>query len=116
MNVLTYHNDNFRSGANTNEVLLTPGTVNTNNFGLLMSYPVDGFVFAQPLYVANLTIPGQGTHNVVFVATERDSVYAFDADSNVGADGGLLWHTNLGIAPLSNNGEFGGRYHNGVYT
>ena len=115
VSMLTYHNDNFRSGANTNEVLLTPGTVNTNNFGLLMSYPVDGFVFAQPLYVANLTIPGQGTHNVVFVATEHDSVYAFDADSNVGADGGLLWHTNLGIAPLSNNGEFGGRYHNGVY-
>ena len=113
--VLTYHNDNARDGANTNETLLTPGTVNTNSFGRLMSYAVDGFVFAQPLYVANLAIPGQGTHNVVFVATENDSIYAFDADSNVGANGGLLWHTNLGIAPLSNNGEFGGRYHNGVY-
>ncbi len=115
VSVLTYHNDNARDGANTNETLLTPATVNTNNFGLLMSYPVDGFVFAQPLYVPDVAIPGQGTHNVVFVATENDSIYAFDADSNVGANGGLLWHANLGIAPLSNNGEFGGRYHNGIY-
>ena len=116
VSVLTYHNDNARTGANTNETLLTPGTVNTNNFGRLITYAVDGFVFAQPLYAANLAIPGQGTRNVVFVATEHDSIYAFDADNNAGANGGLLWHTNLGIAPLSNNGEFGGRYHNGVYT
>lgn len=115
VSMLTYHNDNFRTGANTNETLLTPGTVNTNNFGLLMKYPVDGYVFAQPLYVPNVAIPGQGTHNVVFVATENDSVYAFDADSNVGANGGLLWSVSLGIAPLSNNKEFGGRYHNNSY-
>ncbi|HEY5042566.1 MAG TPA: PA14 domain-containing protein [Verrucomicrobiae bacterium] len=115
VSVLTYHNNNARDGANTNETLLTTGTVNTNNFGRLMTYAVDGFVFAQPLYVANLAIPGQGTHNVVFVATEHDSIYAFDADNNTGANGGLLWHTNLGIAPLSNNKEFGGRYHSGQY-
>ena len=80
-----------------------------------MKYPVDGFVFAQPLYLPNVTIPGQGTHNVVFVATENDSIYAFDADSNVGANGGLLWSATLGTAVFSNNKEFGGRYHNNSY-
>jgi hypothetical protein len=55
------------------------------------------------LYVAGLVIPGQGTHNAVFVATENNSVYAFDADSNAGTNGGLLWQTNLGLAVLSYN-------------
>jgi autotransporter-associated beta strand protein len=117
VSVLTYHNNNARIGANTNELVLTPGNVNTNNFGRVFQYTnLDGYIFAQPLYVPNLTIPGQGTHNVVFVATENDSVYAFDADGNLGTTGGLLWSDNLGAAAQETipNG-FGGRYNSGQY-
>jgi hypothetical protein len=108
--VLTSRYDNARTGANTNEFLLTPANVNVNTFGRLFTYPVDGYVYTQPLYVANLAIPGQGTHNVVIIATEHNTVYAFDADSNLGTNGGLLWQTNLGVSILSDNGEFGNRY------
>jgi hypothetical protein len=110
LNVLTYHNDNTRQGANTNEVLLTPANVNASTFGRLLTYPTDGQIFAQPLYVSGLVVPGQGIHNAVFVVTENNTVYAFDADSNAGTNGGLLWQTNLGIAVSSDNGEFGGRF------
>ena len=110
VSVLTYHYDNARLGANTNEVLLTPSQVNTNNFGRLIKYVTDGYIYTQPLYVPNVAVPGQGTHNIVYVASEHDTVYAFDADSNLGANGGLIWKTNLGIAALSANGEFGARY------
>src|ERR1700689_3283683 len=92
-NWLTYHYDNARDGANTNEAVLTPANVNTNSFFKLFTYTVDAEVYAEPLYMANVAITGQGTHNVLFVATENDSVYAFDADSNLGTNGGLLWHT-----------------------
>jgi hypothetical protein len=98
VNVLTYHNDNTRQGANLSESILTPANVNQSTFGKLFSYDVDGYVFAQPLYVSGLNIAGEGAHNVVFVATEHNSVYAFDADSNADANGGLLWHVNLGIS------------------
>jgi len=110
VNVLTHRNDLGRTGQNTNETVLTPANVNTNSFGQLFSYAVDGQVFSQPLYVSGLAIPGQGIHNVVFVATMHDSVYAFDADSNQGANGGLLWHVSLGTSAVTPNNDFGNRY------
>jgi hypothetical protein len=99
VDVLTFHNDNLRTGANTQETALTPANVNSNDFGRLFRYPVDGYVYAQPLYKADLTLADGSTHNVVFVATEHDSVYAFDAD-NPAANGpqGWLWKTSF-IAP-----------------
>ena len=106
VNVLTYHNDNTRQGANLSESTLTPANVNQRSFGKLFSYDVDGSVYAQPLYVSGLNVAGQGTHNVVFVATEHNSVYAFDADSNADANGGLLWHVSLGSSVPSNNPNF----------
>jgi hypothetical protein len=78
--VFNYKYDAVQSGANTQEQVLTPTLVNTSTFGKLASYSVDGNVLGQPLYMAGLTIPNKGVHNVVFVATTHDSVYAFDAD------------------------------------
>ena len=114
-NLLTYHNDNSRSGANTNETILTPANVSGGSFGRLFSYAVDGYVYGQPLYVSGLTIPGQGVHNVIFIVTEHDSVYALDADSPAGPNGGVLWHVNLGISAPTPNNDFGTRYNGGKY-
>jgi hypothetical protein len=78
--------------SNTNESILTPQNVGSGQFGKVFSYPVDGSIFAQPLYMPNVAIPGQGTHNVVYVATESDGIYAFDAD---GLQSTPLWYVSL---------------------
>ena len=80
-NVLTYHNDNQRTGQNLEETILTTANVNQSSFGKLSTFPVDGVIDAEPLYLSGVAIPGQGTHNVVYTVTENDTVYAFDADT-----------------------------------
>ena len=95
ISVLTWHYDNARTGANTHETILTPANVKSSLFGKLFTQPVDGIVVAQPLYLPNLTIPGVGVHNVVYVVTMHDTVYAFDADNNVGSNAAPLWQTSL---------------------
>jgi hypothetical protein len=110
VNVLTWHNDNTRQGLNNNEIILTPSNVNSSSFGKLFSYSVTGQVYAQPLYVSNLAIPGKGTLDVVFVATMNNDVYAFNADSDSGPGEGLLWHVNLGPAASVPSVYIGDRY------
>jgi hypothetical protein len=102
--VITYHNDIFRTGQNLQETTLTPATM--GGFGKLFAQSVDGQVYAQPLYVPNLPIAGKGTHNVVFIASENDSVYAFDADGNTGANAAPLWQAAFanpanGVTPVT---------------
>jgi hypothetical protein len=89
--VLTAQYDNARSGAILTETRLTPANVNAGRFGKLFSLKVDGDVYAQPLFVPRVQIPGKGVHNVIFVATEHDSVFAFDAE----AQSDPLWHVNF---------------------
>jgi hypothetical protein len=93
--VLTYHYDTMRSGANTSETTLTPANVNSTKFGLLGSFSVDGKVDGQPLYLSNVSIPGVGTKNVLYVVTEHDTVFAFDADSVSGATTASLWKRSM---------------------
>ncbi|MGH9574851.1 MAG: immunoglobulin domain-containing protein, partial [Candidatus Acidiferrales bacterium] len=90
VNVLTYHNDNARTGQNLNETILTTANVNSTTFGKLATLAVSGNVDAEPLYVSNLTVNGAG-HNVVFVVTEQDMAYAFDADTFA-----QLWSKSVG--------------------
>ena len=105
----------MRSGANTSETLLSPSNVNTGSFGVLFSAPVDYHVLAQPLYVPNVNIAGLGLHNVVYVVTQMDSVYAIDADN-----GAQLWYASMlnGGQPASGKylpcGTLGGFNHEGI--
>jgi hypothetical protein len=94
VNVLTRHNNNQHTTQNLQETILTTTNVNSGSFGKLFSYPVDGQIYAEPLYVQGLTMATGGVHNVVFVATEYDSVYAFDADS-AALNPNPLWHVNF---------------------
>src|ERR1700744_4584566 len=89
-NVLTYHNDNARTGQNLSETILTPSNVTPSGFGKLFAVSLDGKVDAQPLYVSGVQIPGIGSRDVVFTATEHDSVYAFDAHT-----GSVYWQISL---------------------
>lgn len=100
VNALTQHFDNNRDGVNTNETVLTPSNVNVNQFGMAFKEAVDDQLYAQPLVLTNVSIGG-GTHNVVYLASTNNSVYAFDADT-----GNEYWHVNLGTAFKVSNGGF----------
>jgi uncharacterized repeat protein (TIGR01451 family) len=90
--VFTHHNDNQRTGQNLNESVLTLSNVNSASFGKLAGFTIDGIAHASPLYAASVNIPGVGLRNVVYVATEHDSVYAFDADAS---GGNPLWKVSF---------------------
>ncbi len=90
VDMVTFHNDNARTGLTSNEAILTPANVHTPGFGKLAFFTVDGKVDAQPLYLSNVKIPGQGIRAVLYVATEHASVYAFDANN-----GQYLWTVSL---------------------
>lgn len=89
-NVLTYHNDSARTGQNLSETALAPSNVKSASFGRLLTISVDGKVDAQPLYISSVAIPGRGTHNLLIVATEHDSVYGLDADA-----GSTIWKVSM---------------------
>jgi uncharacterized protein (TIGR03437 family) len=99
VNVLTANNDNQRTSANLQETTLTLATVNAGNFGKLGFFPVDGQIYAQPLYASGIQIAGHGPRNVVFVVTMRNSVYAIDADDPNSTD--PLWKINFGSSVTS---------------
>jgi hypothetical protein len=106
VSVLTEHNDNSRTGQNVSETFLTPSNVTSKYFGKLFTQNVDGLMVAQPLYVPGVAIPGAGTHNVVYVATQHDSVFAFDANDSQGSNASPLWKVSFinpsaGITPES---------------
>ncbi len=97
VSVTTYHNDNARTGQNTQETLLTPSNIAFAQFGKLFTVAVQGYVYAQPLYLANVQNIAGGTHNVLFIATEHDQLYALDADN-----GSTLWQQSFINPPAVN--------------
>ena len=104
VNVLTQHNDLARTGANLQERVLTPANVNVKRFGMLFKRVLDDQVYGQPLYVSNVTIGG-GTHDVVYLTTVNNSVYAFDA--NDASAKGPIWHVNFGTPANLYSAKFG---------
>ena len=109
--VTTWHYDNMRSGANSQETVLTPSNVVWTQFGKLFTQPVDGAIVGQALYLPNVSIPNKGTHNVVYVATMNDTVYAFDADSNSRTNVKPLWKKRVlvsGATPVPISVQKGG--------
>jgi len=107
VDVLTYHYDMARTGANTAETVLTPSNVNAAAFGKQFTLPTDGYVYAQPLLKTGVTVPGQGVHDVLYVATEHDSLYAFDAHGSNPVQG-YLWkdsfiNPSAGITTIPSN-------------
>jgi hypothetical protein len=105
VNIFAERYDNSRTGSNLSETQLNTSNVNVSQFGKLWTYPVDGSIQAQPLYVSNLAISGQGNLNVLFVVTMNDVIYALNADSNAGPNGGVLWKRDFrnptaGVTPV----------------
>jgi hypothetical protein len=97
--VFTYHNDNSRTGQNLNESVLAPATVDPTHFGKKFSQPIDGFAYAEPLYMPGVPVPTKATHNLVYVVTEHDTVFAFDADTKQPP----VWQVSFlsaGVAPV----------------
>lgn len=105
--ILTQHNNNMRTGANLVEMQLNTSNVNARQFGKLFSRIVDGQIYAQPLYVPGVVLPDIGTRNVIYVATQHNSVYAFDADDPKAAE--PYWKVNLGPSARTPNDDFGNR-------
>ena len=107
IDVVTFAYDNMRSGQNLSEMTLTTSNVNVNSFGKLGEFAVDGLVDGQPLLVSGLAVPNVGTKNVLYVVTENDSIYAFDADSITANGGTTLWKVSAlqsGETPSDNRG------------
>jgi hypothetical protein len=104
VSVLTQHNNDQRTGADLNEVTLTPSSVNMKQFGMLFRRVVDDQIYGQPLYVANVKLRG-GTHDLVYVTTVNNSVYAFDANDAYASE--PFWHVNFGTPPNVYDGKFG---------
>jgi hypothetical protein len=100
ISVLTQHNDNARTGGNLGETILDTSNVNVNDFGKLFSHTVQGQIYAQPLYVPFVNIPGKGVHNIIIVATMENWLYAFDADDIAGGNAQFLWGRQIHPNPI----------------